>query len=82
MPIIYGRIIQTERLQKVYKFTYADENGRKWSIDKPGWLGEQYETDILEAMYQLSLDGWECFSVTTEGFLCKTAIYHFKKGSV
>lgn len=82
-PIIYGTLIKFKRGKgkKSLIFLYIDENGRRLCIKKMAWAKE-YDTDVLRAMYHLSLEGWECFSVTTKMCirrLTSITTYYFKK---
>lgn len=79
MTIIYGRLYQ-KAIDGEIAFHYIDEHGRSYGIQKLAWGKENYP-NILQAMHQLSLDEWECFSITTKrtitGRLATTG--YFKK---
>jgi len=81
MPIIYGRLTQKNKYRKEFKFFYINTNGSHGHIQKLAWTNE-YNMDALEIMHDLSLEGWECYSVTIEkslsGFNSVTT-YYFKK---
>ena len=81
MPIIYGMLVQKGTRDRAYEFLYVDEDGNIQSIERMSWTGV-YNMDVLRVMYQLSLEGWECFSVVTRtpvDNIVTIATYYFKK---
>ena len=83
--IIYGMLHYwkgDKRSEGGLRFDYTDERGRPMRMEKMDWQAKPLSPHPFAVLRQLSLEGWECFSIiaTRRITFRRELRYYLKKG--